>query len=74
MFFFMIATAYHYSHGVVSSTCMIWAKERSNTWWEQVVNSNFTEQDWLENFCMSRTTFLYLYDELRSGIENRTPS
>ena len=71
MFFLMIATAYLYSHGVVSSTRMIWAKERSNTWWEQVVNSTFTEQDWLENFRMSRTTFLYLCDELRSGIEKQ---
>ena len=71
MFFLMIATAYLYSHGVVSSTRMIWAKERSTTWWEQVVNSTFTEQDWLENFRMSRTTFLYLCDELRSGIEKQ---
>ena len=57
MFLLMIAAAYLYSHGVVSSTRMMWAKERSSTWWEEVVNSNFTEQDWLENFHMSRSTF-----------------
>ena len=67
MFLLKIATAYLYSLGVVSSTCMIWAKERSSMWWEQVVNSTFTEQDWLKNFCM---TFLYLC-ELWSSIERQ---
>ena len=28
----------------------------------------FTPQDWLENFRMSRATFLYLCNELRSAI------
>ena len=71
MILLMIATAYLYSHGVVSSTHMIWAKERSSTWWEQVVNLTFTEQDWLENFRMSCSTFLYLCDELWSSIERQ---
>jgi hypothetical protein len=39
--------------------------------WEQVVNSTFTQQDWLENFCMSRSTFLYHCDVLWSGIEKQ---
>ena len=71
LFILMIATASLYLHRIGSSTRMIWVKERSSTWWEQVVNSTFTEQDWLENFRMSRSTFLYLCDELRSGIEKQ---
>ena len=71
MFLFMIATAYLYSHGVVSSARMIWAKERSSTWWEQVVNLTFTDQDWLENFRVSHSTFLYLCDELRAEVEKQ---
>ena len=27
---------------------MIWTKERSTHWWEHVVKSTFTSQDWLE--------------------------
>ena len=50
MFVLMIATATLNSHGIMSSTRITWAKERSSTWWEQVVNSTFTENDWLENF------------------------
>ena len=71
LFILMIATASLYLYCVGSSTRMIWVKERSSTWWEQVVNSTFTEQDWLENFRMSPFTFLYLCDELRSGIEKQ---
>ena len=38
----------------------IWCKEHSSHWWEHVVNTTFTPQDWLRNFCMSRDTFLHL--------------
>ena len=55
LFILMIATASLYSHRVGSSTRMIWVKERSSTWWEQVVNWTFTEQDWLKNFHMSHS-------------------
>ena len=48
---------------------MIWTKERSSHWWEHVVKSTFTQQDWLQNFRMSQCTFMYLCDELRSSIE-----
>ena len=50
---------------------MIWTKERSSQWWEQVVKSTFTPQDWLENFRMSQHTFMYLCDKLRSSIEKK---
>ena len=55
----MIAIASLYLHLVGSSTRMIWVKERSSTWREQVVN-------WLEN-----VSFCYLCDELQSGIEKQ---
>ena len=47
----------------------VWTKERSSHWWEHVVKSTFTPQDWLENFRMSQCTFMYLFNELRSSIE-----
>lgn len=47
---------------------IVWTKERSSHWWEHIVKSTFTPQDWLENFRVSQRTFLYLCDELRSSI------
>ena len=46
-------------------------KERNDNWWEQVVKSLFMEQDWLENFRMSLSTFNYLCSELCSAIEKQ---
>ena len=46
----------------------LWQKERAAYWWEQIVNGSFTASDWLTNFRMSRSTFLYLCNELRSAI------
>ena len=46
----------------------LWQKERASYWWEQIVNESFTASDWLSNFRMSRSTFLYLCNELRSEI------
>ena len=44
-------------------------KERSSVWWEEVVNRSFSDSDWLENFRMSKATFLYVCDEIRSTIK-----
>ena len=49
----------------------VWVKKRSNVWWEQIVNSTFTSSDWLENFWMSRSTFIYLHSALRHTIQKR---
>jgi hypothetical protein len=43
-----------------------WEYERSTQWWESVVNQTFTASDWLNNFRMSRSMFLYLCNEIRS--------
>ena len=53
----------------LSQERMLWTKERSSHWWEHVVKSTFTQNDWIENFRMSQCTFSYLCDELRSSIE-----
>lgn len=50
---------------------MIWTKERSSYWWEHIVKTTFTPQDWLENFRMSQCTFMYVCDQLRASIEKR---
>ena len=50
---------------------MLWAKERNGHWWEHFINSVLTPQDWLENFRMSRLTFSYICDKLRSSIERQ---
>ena len=47
----------------------IWSHERSSTWWDRIGNQSFTERDWLENFRMSRGTFLYLCAELKSYVK-----
>ena len=43
---------------------LLWEKPRSSDWWEQVVLSTFTSEDWLSNFRMSRSTFSYLCEKL----------
>ena len=48
-----------------------WEYERSTQWWERVVNQTFTASDWLNNFRMSRSTFLYLCNEIRSKITKK---
>ena len=55
--------------GSLSPERMIWTKERSSHLWEHIVKCTFTPTDWLENFRMSQSTFVYLCDELRSSIE-----
>ena len=45
-----------------------WQRERASHWWEHIVNESFTAQDWISNFRMSRSTFLYLCNELRVEI------
>lgn len=46
---------------------LVWVKERSEHWWQHVV-SNFTPQDWLENFRVSQVTFTYICNQLRTSI------
>ena len=43
----------------------VWQKERSSLWWTDIVQKTFSDRDWLENFRMRHSTFLYLCEELR---------
>ena len=44
----------------------IWTHQRSCRWWEDVVLQSFEEHDWIENFRVSRNTFIYLCSELKA--------
>ena len=43
---------------------------RSGQWWNQIVMGSFTSSDWIENFRVSKATFLYLCTELRPAIQH----
>ena len=53
----------------LASERAVWTVTRSSRWWEDVVCGSFTSEQWLENFRMSRSTFLYLCDKVQSMIE-----
>jgi hypothetical protein len=65
LLFVLILAGISSSIGLGSSARALWAKERSTHWWEHVVNSSFTVDDWFKNFRMSKATFLYLCEQLR---------
>ena len=46
----------------------VWQRDRDTQWWEEIVKTKFTAQDWQTNFRMSHNTFLYLCNELRVEI------
>ena len=48
--------------------CEVWSFTRSSTWWEEIVCDMFTVQDWIENFRVSRETFLYICAQLQHKI------
>jgi len=49
----------------------IWQKERSDDWWETVVNGAWNATDFRENFRLSQDTFHYLCQELEIHIRKR---
>ena len=48
-----------------------WVKPRSVEFWRRIVLGSFTNQDWLENFRMSKATFDYLCNRLKPVIEKK---
>ena len=44
---------------------------RSSQWWDYVVCRTFTSADWIENFRMSRETFLYLCEQLHPRLSKQ---
>ena len=41
----------------------------SSQWWECIVLKTFQEQDWLENFWLSKTTFYAIWQQLKPSIQ-----
>ena len=44
---------------------------RSTHWWDDVVLKTFTEEDWVENFRVSKHTFHYLCEQLSPLIKRK---
>lgn len=49
----------------------VWMHKRSSHWWANVVLNNFRPHDWMENFRMSKSTFMYVCDQLRPLIQKQ---
>ena len=48
----------------------VWVKERSCDWWDRIA-SGFSDEQWRENFRVSRETFNYLCLELKGEIKKK---
>ena len=52
----------------------VWMKERSNDWWGRIVWQTFSSYNWMENFRMSRETFVYVCNEVRELVKKENTS
>ena len=52
----------------------VWSHRRSSSWWENIVCCSFTPRDWMENFRVSRETFLFICDRLKGSIGRKNTS
>jgi len=50
-----------------------WMKNRNQYWWEETVNKHFKDEDWIETFRMKKSTFQYIYEQLRPMLEPAEP-
>ncbi|KAL1475263.1 hypothetical protein MTO96_037418 [Rhipicephalus appendiculatus] len=46
----------------------LWTRVRSDNFWQHVISNDFSAQDWLHNFHLSRATFEHACDLLRDHI------
>ncbi|XP_061897303.1 uncharacterized protein LOC133646192 [Entelurus aequoreus] len=51
-----------------------WTTVPSTDWWERVAMTEFQPSDWLDKFRMSRETFFYICDKLRSRLTRQDTS
>ncbi|KAJ8395787.1 hypothetical protein AAFF_G00028340 [Aldrovandia affinis] len=51
-------------------TRSVWAHTRSNDWWERVA-LHFTDEEWLQEFRLSRETFYFICNKLKSALERK---
>ena len=49
----------------------MWTKPRSIHFWKDVILGTFSDQDWVQNFRMSKTTFEFLHTSLKTRIERK---
>lgn len=49
-------------------TRRVWMRVRSQDWWERVVLNEFNDQEWRENFRMSRRSFVKLCDLMKEDM------
>ena len=50
----------------------IWTRPgRTSAWWDNFINGTMIEEEWRENFRMSKTSLLKLAEELRPYIEGK---
>lgn len=43
-----------------SNDLKVWAQASSSEWWECIILLTWNDQQWLENFYMSRDTFVHV--------------
>ena len=49
----------------LSNEKTIWEKQRSREWWTDIVKGTFSDDQWMENFRLTKATFEILCDDLR---------
>ncbi|XP_077188605.1 endonuclease 8-like 2 isoform X1 [Paroedura picta] len=49
-----------------------WVYPRSKNWWEQFIRLTWDEEQWIENFRMSRATFFEIVEALRPRLQRQT--
>lgn len=46
-------------------------KIRSHDWWERIVKNEFKDEDWLENFRVTKDTFHFIVNELKKSFTTK---
>lgn len=67
LFALMLTTACTYT--IMKPGKVLWSKEWSGFWWDETVMKTFSDNDWLDNFRVSHTTFIYICNKIRSEIQ-----
>ena len=49
----------------------VWCLPRSQDWWQRIVLETFTDEQWLQNFRMTRCTFEWLCQRLRPHLHEK---
>ena len=52
----------------------IWEKQRSRKWWTDIVKGTLCDDQWVENFRMTKATFEILRDDLRPSFPDQARS